>query len=420
VIRRMTSAELPDTASADSPQGSDALGSRRMSPAALVTLAAVVWWAVGYFPWLASWVTSLVTVSGRGGGGRPGGERLAVPLAASSMWLLVLGALVGGVLAGMLGLLARPGHRRSTALATLSGAGLAVMVAGGQAVAASGVGSAFPSEDPRVLAGLCVVLALSALTGWAFGACAPLGRTGTGLALAVLAGATPLWLTTSMTQLLSTSATGRLGTHTATILWAGLGVGGLVLAVALGVIGVRPSSRLAWWPVALLVAWTVSPVLTAVTYLQPLIRPGSRVPRVLGDTVRGTANALASAAAPGARSLTPWVAAIVIGAGLALMAPRLLPSFITQPSAAEREPRPQIGSFILAVFLWMITVGGALFGAAGVMLALWSSTYDDSRSNGYTGYGVALGTVAAMVGVVVSLVGIVGLRQRQGRPLRQD
>jgi hypothetical protein len=65
----------------------------------------------------------------------------------------------------MLGLLARPGNRRNTALATLTGVGLAMMLAGGQAVAASGTGSAYPTEDPRALAGLCVVLALTALVG---------------------------------------------------------------------------------------------------------------------------------------------------------------------------------------------------------------------------------------------------------------
>jgi hypothetical protein len=120
------------------------------------------------------------------------------------------------------------------------------------------------------------------------------------MALAVLAGATPLWLSTSLTQLLGTSSDGRLGTHGAAILW----VSGAVLAIALAVIGVRPPSRLIWWPVALVVAWTVSPVLTAVIYLQPMLRPGSRVPRVLTDTVRGTVQALTGAASPGARSLT--------------------------------------------------------------------------------------------------------------------
>jgi hypothetical protein len=198
-----------------------------------------------------------------------------------------------------------------------------------------------------------------------------------------------------------------------------LWVGGAVLAIALAVIGVRPPSRLIWWPVALVVAWTVSPVLTAVIYLQPLLRPGSRVPRVLTDTVQGTVQALTGAASPGARSLTPWVAAIVIGAGLALMVANLRPPSITPPSAAEQEPRPQIGRFVLSVFLWIITIGGAAFGAGGVVLALWSSTFDDGPSNGYTGYGVAIGTVAGIVGGVVSLYGIVGLRQRHWRSLRQ-
>ena len=415
MTRRMTSLQLPDAVSDESPEGTSAVGSRRVSTVVLVPLAAAFWWAVGYFPWLASWMASLFTVSGRAGGGRRGGERLAVPLTVSSMWLLVLCALVGGVLAGMLGLLARPGHRRGTALATLSGVGLAMTVAGGQAVAASGVGSAYPSEDPRALAGLCVILTLTTLVGWAFGACAPLGRPGIGVALALLAGATPLWLSTSLTQLLGTSSNGRLGTHGALMMW----VSGAVLAVALAVIGVRPPSRLIWWPMALVVAWTVSPVLTAVAYLQPLLRPGSRLPRVLTDTIQGTVQALTSAAAPGARSLTPWVAAIVISAGVALLVPRLRPPSTAQPSAAEQEPKPQIGRFVLSVILWIVTVGGAAFAAGGMVLALSSSAVDDAPANTWPGLGVAIGTVAGMVGAVVSLSGIVGLRQRHRRSLRQ-
>lgn len=93
MIRRMTSLQLTDSASGEGPEGSSAMGARQVSTAALVPLAGIVWWAVGYFPWLASWMATLFTLSGRAGGGGPRGERLALPLAVSSMWLLVLGAL---------------------------------------------------------------------------------------------------------------------------------------------------------------------------------------------------------------------------------------------------------------------------------------------------------------------------------------
>jgi len=297
--------------------------------AALVPLAAMVWWAVGYLPWLAAELGGSFAGSQSPGGAGVGDARLAVPLTAPSMSLLVLGALVGGVVAGMLGLVARPGHRLRSAMATLTGVGVSVTVAGGQAVLAASTAApgAFAS-DPLVLAGLCVVLGLTALLGWAFGACATLGRPGAGMALAVLAGAAPAWLSSSLTQLTGSSPLGQLGAGGTTIVW----LGGAVLGIALAVIGVRPPSRLIWWPVALLLAWMVGPVLTAVAYLEQLIRPGAGVPRFLIEAVQADVQVLGSAAALGARSLAPWVAAIAIGVALAFTVPRLWSRTTRAPS----------------------------------------------------------------------------------------
>ena len=97
-------------------------------------------------------------------------------------------------------------------MATLIGVGVAVMVAGGQAAMAAHVGSSDEfSADPRVLAGLCVVLGLTALVGWAFGACATLGGPGAGIALSVLAGAVPAWMFTSLTSLTELFGTSPMG-----------------------------------------------------------------------------------------------------------------------------------------------------------------------------------------------------------------
>jgi hypothetical protein len=388
--------------------------------AALVPLAAFAWWVVGYFPWLAAGLGRSASASSRVGGSGLGGERLAVPLTSSSMSLLVLGALVGGVVAGMLGLVARPSRRGRAAMATLTGVGVAVMVAGGQAALAAHVGS--PEEfsaDPRVLAGLCVVLGLTALVGWAYGACATLDGPGAGIALAVLAGATPAWLfssLTSLTELFGTSPIGQLGTLGTTTVW----LGGAVLAVALAVIGVRPPHRLIWWPVAVLVAWAVSPVLTAVAYLEQLIRPGTGFPRFLGDTIPATVLVLKSAAALGARPLAPWVAATAIGAVLALTVPRLRPRPTTPPSALEHGRQARVDGILLWIFLWILTVGGALAVVTGVAFAVYANSPANRSGNDLYGVAVLMGVGVAVLGGLVFLSGVAGLLVRLRRSRRQD
>ncbi|WP_448623717.1 hypothetical protein [Geodermatophilus sp. URMC 64] len=62
---------------------------------ALVPLAGLVWWAAGYLFWVLSGLRAV-----------PVGPRMALPLSASLLSVLVLGALVGGVGAGLLCLLA--------------------------------------------------------------------------------------------------------------------------------------------------------------------------------------------------------------------------------------------------------------------------------------------------------------------------
>lgn len=392
---------------------------QRVPVAALVPLAAIVWWVVGYFPWLAAGLGSSASASRRVGGSSLGGERLAVPLTSSSMSLLVLGALVGGVAAGMLGLVARPSRRGRTAMATLTGVGVAVMVAGGQAALAARVGS--PEEfsaDPRVLTGLCVVLGLTALVGWAFGACAPLGGPGAGIALAVLAGATPAWLLTSLTsltELFGASPMGQQGTVGTTTVW----LGGAVLAVALAVIGVRPPHRLIWWPVAVLVAWAVSPVLTAVAYLEQLIRPGTGFDRFLGETIQATALVLKSAAALGARPLAPWVTATAIGAVLALTLPRLRPQPTMPPPAMEHGRQPRVGRILLWIFLWILAVGGALVVVTGMAWAIFADSSANRSGNDLAGLGVLMGIGVAVLGGLAFLSGVAGLLIGLRRSRRQ-
>src|SRR4051812_8788558 len=172
------------------------------------------------------------------------------------------------------------------------------------------------SSDRLVVTGLCVVVVVGALGGWALGSAAAFGRPGAGPALAVLAGAVPAWLSSlgglavdTSTSSAGLAVVGRIAT------W----VGAAVLALALVVVGARPTARLAWWPLLLLAAWFVAPFLTAAGYLEPLLRPGMGLPGTLTDSLAAAWQVFWLAASPSQRGLLPWVPALVVAALVALV-----------------------------------------------------------------------------------------------------
>ena len=270
----------------------------------LVPLAAVGWWAVGFLPWLAGGMRAV-----------PVGGRIPLPLSPSLLGSLVLGTLVGGLVAGLLCLAVR--RRRLGVLATLGGLVLALSVV--LAVAVTVLRHDAPDtffSDPLVVTGLSVVVVLGALCAWALGSAGASGGPGTGLALAVLAGAVPAWLSSLLVLAVDTTTSyagltvvGRIAT------WAGAAV----LALALVVVGARPTSRLAWWPLLVLAAWFVSPLLTAAGYLEALLRPGAGLPGTLTDSLSAGWDVFRLAAAPAQRDLVPWSAALVVAALVALV-----------------------------------------------------------------------------------------------------
>ncbi|MGY1686055.1 hypothetical protein ACI8AK_10735 [Geodermatophilus sp. SYSU D00867] len=93
----------------------------------------------------------------------------------------------------------------------------------------------------------------------------------------------------------------------------------LLLATALVVVGVRPGARLVLWPVVVLVAWLVGPALTAVAWWEPLLRPGTGLPRTLGDALAGAWQVFGLAASPLGRDRGPWVAAVVLAVFVAVL-----------------------------------------------------------------------------------------------------
>jgi hypothetical protein len=295
-----------------------ALNRARLPVWSLVPLAAVGWWVVGFLPWLAGGMRAV-----------PIGGRIPLPLSPSLLDSLVLGTLVGGLVAGLL-CLATP-RRRLGVLATLGGLVLAVVVV--LAVAVSVLRRDAPdsfSSDRLVVTGLCVVTVVGALGGWALGSAAAFGRVGTGLALAVLAGAMPAWLSSLavLTVDVSTSYAGVTVVGRMAV-WAGAAV----LVLALVTVGARPTSRLAWWPLLLIAAWFVSPLLTAAAYLEPLLRPGMGLPGTLPDSLAAAWQVFWLAAAPSQRDLVPWFAALVVAALIALVRANVLRP--GQPAVAE-------------------------------------------------------------------------------------
>jgi hypothetical protein len=281
-----------------------AVNRARLPVWSLVPLAAVGWWVVGFLPWLAGGMRAV-----------PVGGPVPLPLSPSLLGSLVLGTLVGGLVAGLLCLAT---HRRRLGLAaTLGGLVLAVVVV--LAVAVSVLRRDAPdsfSSDRLVVTGLCVVVVVGALGGWALGSAAVFGRPGTGLALAVLAGAGPAWLSSLAVLAVDTSTSyAGLTVVGRVAVWAGAAV----LVLALATVGARPASRLAWWPLLLLAAWFVSPLLTAAAYLEPLLRPGMGLPGTLPDSLGAAWQVFWLAAPPSQRDLVPWFAALVVAALIALV-----------------------------------------------------------------------------------------------------
>ncbi|MGY1603813.1 hypothetical protein [Geodermatophilus sp. SYSU D00815] len=271
---------------------------------ALVPLAAVVWWAGGYLFWLLGGLRPV-----------PVGPRLPLPLSASSLAALVTGALVGGVAAGLL-CLAAP-RRRPATLATLGGVALGLV--GALVPSAATLRGEAPdafASDGLVVGGLCAVVVGVSLAGWGLGSAAALGRPGLGVALAALAGAAPSWLSSVALPFVDTTrsyagveAVGRVSSWT----------GAAVLVVALVVVGTRPPARLAWWPVVVLLAWSVAPFLTAAGYLEQLLRPGIGLPGTLPDSLAAAVEVFGLAASPAARDLLPWTVAVVAALIIALL-----------------------------------------------------------------------------------------------------
>lgn len=265
----------------------------------LAPASALVWWVVGYLPWLLTGLHDL------GGLYNVASSQAAIPLLTMELPLLVLGGVVGGACAGLLTTLSD--GRTATALAaSFAGLACAVLVAGIQSSAAvrDAAGSGYEGYDP-VISALLATAAGATLLGWLFGVGARFGRVPLGIALAGLAGALPLWLNRAVYAIFPLLQS-EVVAHT--IYYAGAAL----LAASLVVIGVRPYVRLLAWPVAIALAWIVAPAFAAAGYLGGMLRP----PATLSDTFGPAWDIFLLAARP-EYTPTAWTVPFVVAIGLA-------------------------------------------------------------------------------------------------------
>ncbi|TYP84969.1 hypothetical protein [Blastococcus xanthinilyticus] len=289
--------------------------SRGLPPWALVPVAGLGWWLVGYLPALLEELLA----------GSPVRGWPLVPLLATRGGALVTGAFAGGIAAGLLGLLARRGRRRTAVGAT--GAGMAAAMAVTLLLVGLFLADQRPAagDDGGVVAGLGLLTVLAGLLGWALGSAWVVGRVGLGVALAALATAVPAWSSSLQIAVLNaTQADGLLVLDWRWTEWAGAAV----LAAALVVIGIRPAARLAWWAVVLVGAWFVEPAFTAVVNLEFYLRgavPGMPgVPETLSEALAAAVQEVFWVAArPDYQPVAPLIAAVVVAALVCLVRPRL-------------------------------------------------------------------------------------------------
>lgn len=195
---------------------------------ALIPIAGLVGWVVGFLPWILGGL-------GHAWLGWTGSELAAVPVFAGNVQALVVGAGVGGLAAGLVALLGR-GHRGARVAAVSSGVLLTMVVT---LVQSRG---ALRETDGRVLDGLTAIVVVMTVVAMGVGLLALTGRVGGGLALAGVAGAVPAWLAAVLDQI-GLDGPGTYE-HVADVSrWSGAAV----LAAGLIVIGVRPVARVVWW-----------------------------------------------------------------------------------------------------------------------------------------------------------------------------
>ncbi|UPK75977.1 hypothetical protein MU582_04895 [Nocardioidaceae bacterium SCSIO 66511] len=264
--------------------------------------SALAWWLVGYLPWLIGGAADDVglldaySVADR---------MVALPLLTDYLALLVLCGVVGGAFAGLLTLFS-DGPPATTLTASFAGLACAVLVTGIWSTSVLGNVETGDDGNAAVLAALMATAAGATLLGWLFGAGAYFGRVPLGIALCGLSGALPTWLLYITYNL-------GLDSRSELLYTASCYVGAGLLVVGLVVIGVRPYVRLLAWVAAIVLAWIVSPALSAAGYLGGTLHP----PATVTDSLRPAWDVFVLAVKP-ANAPADWAVPFIVAIGLAL------------------------------------------------------------------------------------------------------
>lgn len=295
--------DLPESAVA--PQESPPRRFAGLPAPVLALVAGLSWWVVGFLPWILEGLLFPDAAARTM-------PQMAVPVY-GAIGEPVLGAGAGGLAAGFVALLGRRNERQNV-LAVAVGVAVVVTVTLVQSVTATrsmgpGMGPYTSGVDPRLVNGVTVIVVVVTALGLAVGLLALAGRVGLGIALAGVSGVFAVWIVPVVMAMGIDSYRPPQG-----LVETGRWVSAGVLCAALLVIGVRPWVRVLWWPVAIVLAWWVSPTVTASYYAEQVIRPNSGLPDSLGDHFSGIAQVWKASAALDMRPLTPWAFAVAVAA----------------------------------------------------------------------------------------------------------
>lgn len=285
----------------------------------MVLLSGVVFWVVGYLPWVLGGF-ALDAREAHGSADGLAGVRLAVPLLAVRLPELIACSLLGGVLAGIVPI-AFP--RVSRLFAVLLTACVVLAETTALLVASRGSlqrnASAQFAADPRVVQGLVLATVGAVVLGLAVGLAATVRHGVVAVAAGLAAAALPVWL-------------GALSLPAPAAVLQG--VAGAALLVGLVVSVHRTRWSAGWWPVALGLAWLGAPLAVAAGSVAHRLGPASVSGP--GELVRGAAAAARPALSPAGQPWWPWaVAAVLALLWLARPADRREPAVLLAPDRGK-------------------------------------------------------------------------------------
>lgn len=295
--------------------------------AMMVVLSAVLFWVVGFLPWVLGGF-SLPVTDAHGPAAGLAGVRLAVPLVVTRLPELVASALVAGVLAGLVPIAFPRLSRLLGVVVTGSivlGCTSAVLVVSRHALEQHA--STQFAADGRVVQGLVLATVCASVLGLAVALAATVRHGLVAVAAGLVAAALPVWLA-ALPALVPGPVVGV--------------VAGVALAVGLVVSVHRTWWSALLWPVGLGLAWLGAPLFAAAGYGATHLRPGSEAGA--GSLLRGAVDAAVAEAGPADQAWWPWAGAVLLALAWLLVVGRVsgrpVPAGVAEHPVAPAEVDP--------------------------------------------------------------------------------